>query len=356
LFAILLCLGLSVFAMRGFSSGMKMALAAIRRMATGDIRMETTEKQRNDEFGKIEREFQRLAGSMNGWADAAVGLSEGNLHQKFNALSDDDVLGKALESMRDRLELILVSASMQIDMLSDSTSTLSAATKQFAQGSDEQAEVATRITETVKGMEADLGGLAQEVTSTSHLAKEVADAAEESGQVVGHAVATMGSIAERIKVVEEIARQTDLLALNAAVEAARAGEAGKGFAVVASEVRKLAERCQFAAVEIGELSLESGQVSRKAGDMLSDLVPRIHQTATTINGLATTVNEQHMKTSEINTAVETLGNTVTEHADLSRHSAEMVSEIADKANDLGELFAFFRNGEEEAAAENQAAA
>ncbi len=78
----------------------------------------------------------------------------------------------------------------------------------------------------------------------------------------------MHEIADKISVVEEIARQTNLLALNAAIEAARAGEHGKGFAVVAAEVRKLAERSGLAAAEISELSSSSVRVAEEAGEML----------------------------------------------------------------------------------------
>jgi methyl-accepting chemotaxis protein len=83
---------------------------------------------------------------------------------------------------------------------------------------------------------------------TEKIARQSAQDAEVSGSAVTRAVAAMETIAQKIMIVQEIARQTDLLALNAAVEAARAGEHGRGFAVVASEVRKLAERSQAAAL------------------------------------------------------------------------------------------------------------
>ncbi|MCE8421906.1 methyl-accepting chemotaxis protein, partial [Rhodovulum sulfidophilum] len=84
------------------------------------------------------------------------------------------------------------------------------------------------------------------------------EAARQSGAAVSDAVSAMRGIAERIHVVQEIARQTDLLALNAAVEAARAGEAGRGFAVVAEEVRKLAA---LTTSSTGEIAAEVGAVT-----------------------------------------------------------------------------------------------
>ena len=89
---------------------------------------------------------------------------------------------------------------------------------------------------------------------------------EDSGAAVGETVTAMKQIAEKISIVEEIAYQTNLLALNAAIEAARAGEHGRGFAVVATEVRKLAERSQTAAQEIGGLASKSVGVAERSGD------------------------------------------------------------------------------------------
>lgn len=102
---------------------------------------------------------------------------------------------------------------------------------------------------------------------------------KEGGLAVRKTIAASTLIAEKIDVVEEIARQTNLLALNAAIEAARAGEQGKGFAVVASEVRKLAEKCQGAAIEIRQLAQQSVGVAASAGRQIDMIVPTVTESA-----------------------------------------------------------------------------
>jgi methyl-accepting chemotaxis protein len=152
----------------------------------------------------------------------------------------------------------------------------------------------------------------------------------------------MQTIAEKITIVQEIARQTDLLALNAAVEAARAGEHGKGFAVVASEVRKLAERSQASAAEIGALSTETVKVAQEAGSMLSKLVPDIKKTAELVEEITSACREQDVGSSQINQAIQQLDKVGQQNASASEQVSSTSEELASQAEQLQATISYFR--------------
>ena len=152
----------------------------------------------------------------------------------------------------------------------------------------------------------------------------------------------MKEIASKISIIEEIARQTNLLALNAAIEAARAGEHGKGFAVVATEVRKLAERSQIAAGEIGRLSASSVGVAEKAGEMLSRLVPDIQKTAELVQEISAASREQNSGTQQINKAIQQLDQVVQQNASAAEEMASPSEELASQAQQLQGTISFFK--------------
>jgi methyl-accepting chemotaxis protein len=183
---------------------------------------------------------------------------------------------------------------------------------------------------------------ADNASQTEKIAGQSSKDAEASGAAVSRAVEAMQTIAEKITIVQEIARQTDLLALNAAVEAARAGEHGKGFAVVASEVRKLAERSQAAAADIGTLSTESVKVAQEAGGMLAKLVPDIKKTAELVQEITAACREQDVGSSQINQAIQQLDKVGQQNASASEQVSSTSEELASQAEQLQATISFFR--------------
>jgi len=296
----------------------------------------------------------RALGRAVGLAGAVAG---GDLNQTINVSSNDEIgdLIKALNTMVAKLRQIVTEALTAASNVSAGSQELSASAEQLSQGATEQASSAEEASSSMEEMAANVKQNADNANQTEKIAAQSAKDAEASGAAVGRAVNAMQTIAEKITIVQEIARQTDLLALNAAVEAARAGEHGKGFAVVASEVRKLAERSQAAAAEIGTLSTDTVKVAQEAGEMLAKLVPDIKKTAELVVEITAACREQDIGAAQINQAIQQLDKVGQQNASASEQVSSTSEELASQAEQLQSTISFFRIDETESDHEKQAA-
>jgi methyl-accepting chemotaxis protein len=188
---------------------------------------------------------------------------------------------------------------------------------------------------------------ADNAKATDAISSKASAEAAKGNEAVDRSVKAMKSIADKISIIGEIARQTNMLALNAAIEAARAGESGKGFAVVASEVRKLAERSQKAAGEITELSQSTERTASEAGVIINAIVPDIRKTADLVREIAAASLEQSSGVTQIDKAVAQLDQVVQANASASEEAASMAEELELEAGRLTETTAFFKIADKE---------
>ena len=245
-------------------------------------------------------------------------------------------------TMMTKLRSIVSEVQTSARNVASGSQELSATAEQLSQGSTEQASSTEEASASMEEMASTIKQSADNAAQTERIARQSAADAEASGQAVGKAVGAMETIAEKIMVVQEIARQTDLLALNAAVEAARAGEHGRGFAVVASEVRKLAERSQAAAAEISTLSSDTVKAARSAGEMLGKLVPDIRRTAELVEEISAGTREQNAGASQINTAIQQLDKVTQQNTSAAEQLSATSEELASQAEQMQGAISYFR--------------
>ncbi len=283
---------------------LKAMMQDLHKIANGDIDIKITDlyQNRNDEIGS-------LATSIN-----AISL---NLHRTLSSMKKNS---NDLMVVSDELSHIMT------NML-ENTSTQASSIEEISATMEEIASIVSLNSESSQ--------------KTSITTLKTIQAIKEGSESTEQSIEAMKEVTEKVKIINEIAFQTNILALNAAVEASHAGEAGKGFAVVANEVKKLAQRSNSAAQEIEAVTSKVYQISEIAGSKLSSIIDETNETAILMKEIAAASVDQNTNIQQINDSIQVLNKMIqnnTSESEKINAKAAFVSNSAKKLNDQVSLF------------------
>jgi methyl-accepting chemotaxis protein len=311
----------------------------------GDLTKRVPVGKGSDEISGLARDFNLFIQKMHG----AVSL----VNQATNRLASSTI---ALASTADNVVRAAEGQESRAVQSASAIEEMTMTAGEVARNSTEAARIAQETAETARcGQEV----MTQTVTGMQQVSEAVVQAAT--------IITTLGRSSDQIgaivRVIEDIADQTNLLALNAAIEAARAGEQGRGFAVVADEVRKLAERTTKATKEIGDMirqiqqdtksavaSMDQGttqvgqgvELANKTGEALSRIHSMINSTAGMIQQIASAAEEQSTATRQIAGDLEVMSRTTRQTTGGIAESAHACHELSTLANDLQRTVSAFK--------------